>query len=176
MRVRPEHVACAAILAALCVPAGAQTLESAQAPREIQAGIEGKHPAAYLILADKLFQAGDRDRAVFWFYLGQLRYRTHLRARPTLPSHADPALFGSLFETVGPRINAYAFGDVPGLARTLDRVLAWDAAHDDTYTPKDRTAPERAEVREGLVRLRDDILARQDEIRADRARVGLENR
>ena len=169
-------VSSAALLGPLAGPAVAQTLESARRPAEIEAGIEGKHPAAYLILADKLFEAGERDRAVFWFYLGQLRYRTYLQARPTLPPHADPALFASLFEMVGRRINPYAFGDIPALARVIDQVLAWDASHDDTYAPKERTAPERAQVRQGLARLRDDILARQEEIRADRARVGLENR
>ena len=166
----------AVLIACLTGPAVGQTLESAQSPSEIEAGIEAKHPAAYLILANKLFEAGQRDRAVFWFYLGQLRYRTYLLARPTLPPHGDPALFASLFETIGTRINPYAFGDIPALARTLDAVLAWDEAHDDTFTPKERVAAERAQVRQGLGALRDDILAQQDEIRADRADVGLENR
>lgn len=171
-----KTIAALACLIALAGPISAQEDFNKETPAQIQAGIEAKHPAAYLILASKLFQAGDRDGGVFWFYLGQLRYRTHLAARPGLDPTGDPALFGSLFEVIGSRINQYAFGDVPALARMIDRALAWDEAHEDGFTPKDRFAAERATIRNGLAALRTDVLSRQDEIRATRRQNGLGNR
>ena len=63
---------------------------------ELKKGIEKRHPAAYYLLAQKLFASGGRDEAVFWFYAGQLRYRFHLAASPELPTSGDPALFASL--------------------------------------------------------------------------------
>ena len=57
-------------------------------------------------------------------------YGVHHLLRPD----ADPALFASLSEVVGRPINEYAFGDIPALAATIDRVLAWHAANDDPFT------------------------------------------
>ena len=69
-------------------------------PEQLQEGIEGRHPAAYYILAAKLFAGGKKDDAVFWFYLGQLRYRFHLAANPELDPPGDPALFASRLKAI----------------------------------------------------------------------------
>ena len=45
-----------------------------QTPEQLKAGIERKHPATYYILASKLFADANKDDAVLWFYVGQLRY------------------------------------------------------------------------------------------------------
>ena len=165
------------VLAALAGPCQAGAGDFArQSPAALKAGIEGKHPAAYFVLAKKEFEAGRRDEAVFWLYLGQVRYRAHLRARPNLEPSGDPALFSSLMEVVGRPINEYAFGNIPVLASTIDDVLAWDAAHPDGFTSKESHAGTRATVRQGLAELKAEILTRQDEIRATRARNGLGNR
>ena len=42
---------------------------------QLRKGIENQHPSYFYILAGKLFAAGKKDEAVFWFYAGQLRYR-----------------------------------------------------------------------------------------------------
>lgn len=137
------------------------------------AGIETQHPADYFRLASQLFSAGKKDEAVFWFYAGQLRFRARLATHPELPRDGEPALFASLFETIGPPINQYAFGDIPGLARVIDRVLAWDAARADPFSVP---GPARAGVANGLRAMKADMLARADTIRAQRASRGLENR
>src|SRR5690349_19842431 len=80
-----------------------------ETPAQMKAGIEGKHPATYYMLAGRLFKDGDKDEAVFWFYLGQLRYRFHLAVATNLDPSGDPALFGSLSEVVGRPLNEYAF-------------------------------------------------------------------
>jgi hypothetical protein len=146
---------------------------SSQSAEQLAAGIEHKHPAAPLMLAQRLFAKGDKDQAVFWFYLGQLRYRAYLAAKPGLDPSGDPAVFASLMEVVGRPINEYAFGDIPALAATIDRVIAWDGSHPDDFAPP---AQSRDQVKDGLRKLRASILERRDQIRAERTANGLPNR
>lgn len=146
-----------------------------QTPEQIIAGAETIHPAGLYVLASKLMAAGRKDEAVRWFYIGQLRYRFHLMTEP--PNAADEhPLFGALSETVGRPVNEYAFGDIDGAAAGIDAALAWDAAHPNGTTSKDSYPEQLAQVREGLEKLRDDMLARKGEIRETRTRNGLENR
>jgi hypothetical protein len=134
------------------------------------------HPADDYKHAMALFKAGQRDEAVYVFYRGQLRYRIYLRAHPNLKPDGDPALFASLNEIVGRPINEYAFGDIPALAETIDRVLAWEAANDDPYTPKAQYAAAHAEVSAGLQSLRNQIVQQREQIRAQRRAANLPNR
>jgi hypothetical protein len=143
---------------------------------QIKAGIEARHPAAYYVLASKLFQAGSRDEAVFWFYAGQLRYRFHLAANPTLPPSGDPALFASLSEVVGGPINEYAFGDIDAATATMDKVLEWDEKTGNGFTSKKTHAAPWKQMREGLGKLRDYARTNADQMRAQRKQNGLENR
>lgn len=143
---------------------------------QLKKGIETRHPAAYYVLAGKLFESGGRDEAVFWFYAGQLRYRFHLAASPDLPKSGDPALFASLSEVIGRPINEYAFGDLPALEATLDKVLAWDERADNGLTSKSAHAAEWKDIRAGLGNMREYIRSNGDQIRAQRKQNGLENR
>jgi hypothetical protein len=79
-------------------------------------------------------------------------------------------------EVVGRPVNEYAFGDLPALARTIGEVLAWDDAHPDAMTPKERFGAQRDGIRRGLAQMRDEALAQADQIRATRVRNGLTNR
>ena len=160
-------------LAQALPPPDAEML-SRQPTRQIIDRIETKHPATYFLLAKRLFVEGEREEAVFWFYLGQIRYRSYLKLNPKLDPSGDPALFSSLFEVVGRPINVYAFGDIPKLIDTIDRALEWDGSHADTYAPK--ASPDRNQIVNGLRALKVSILAQQDEIRASRTAKGLENR
>lgn len=167
-----------ALVAVAIVTVGPAT---AQSPPPAVAGIveklAGQHPAAYYQQAAALFKEGRRDDAVFLFYLGQLRFRTHLTARrATLKPDADPAVFSSLSEVLGRPLNEYAFGDIPSLVKTIDAVLAYDRANPDTFTPPDQFAEAHANVRDGLQKLRISIEADIDSIRAMRLRNGLQNR
>ncbi len=158
-----------------CGQAQASTDYMDQTPASIEAGIEAKHPVAYLVVATKLFQGGQKDEAVFWFHLGQLRYRTYLMARPKLDPTGDAALFSSLYSSIGPAINRYASADPGKLTKTIDRVLAWDDAHDDTFTSKRTYAAERESVRKGLIELREYNFAQAEQIKTMRSANGLEN-
>lgn len=146
-----------------------------QTPAQIIAQADSVHPATLYILASKLMGEGRMDDAVRWFYIGQLRYRFHLATNP--PSIADDqTLFSALSESVGRPINEYAFGDVDAAVAQIDAALAWDAAHPNNFTSKERYARELAEMRTGLQELRNDMMANKEYIRETRTRNGLENR
>ncbi|AMY08359.1 hypothetical protein LuPra_01556 [Luteitalea pratensis] len=145
-------------------------------PDQLKASIEKQHPAAYYVLAGKLFASGEKDEAVFWFYAGQLRYRFHLAANPDLPPSGDAALFASLSEVLGRPINKYAFGDVVQVTATIDKVLAWDGRTANGYTSKTTHAAAWKGIRDGLGQLRSHLVQSGDQIRAQHKQNGLENR
>lgn len=134
------------------------------------------HPAALYTLAMKLFEDGNKDEAVFWFYAGQLRYRFFLKASKNLEKTGDSALFGSLSETIGKPINEYAYGDIPKLLRTIDKVLEWDAATPNKTTSKTVHASELKQIRDGLISMSKKIEASKEQIRKQREANGLPNR
>ena len=73
-------------------------------------------------------------------------------------------------------MNEYAFGDIPRLAKTIDDVLQWDATHENGFTSKSAHPQDSADIRDGLVKMRDHILKNQEDIKRQRKTNGLENR
>jgi len=74
------------------IAAGGKDAADQSPSQSIQAlavGIEHEHALAALELSKHLWEAGRRDDAVFFFYLGQLRYRAYLSANPTATRRAD---------------------------------------------------------------------------------------
>ena len=135
---------------------------------ELQKGIQDAHPATYMILATKLFEAGRKDDAVFWLYAGQLRYRFLLAAHPEADPSGDKALFASLHEVVGRPINEYAWGDLPALRATLNRVLDWDKAERNGFTSVTTYAQQWNTTRAGLQTLIAYTTDHAEEIRQQR--------
>ena len=145
-------------------------------PEQLKKGIENQHPATYYILAEKLFAAGKKDEAVFWFYAGQLRFRFHATANPKADPSGDPALLASMNESLGEPINRYAFGDLKTLHKTLDSVLAWDQTTPNGFTSKEKNAQAWNDTRAGLRKLIEHIDQNADSIRKQRTANGLDNR
>jgi hypothetical protein len=145
-------------------------------PEQLMRGIENEHPSTCYILASKLFETGKKDDAVFWFYVGQLRFRFHVSANPNLDPSGEPALLASLNEVIGRPINEYAFGDLKALADTFARVLAWDQKTPNGFTSTKDHAAEWKKVRDGLGGMRTYVMENGDTIRAQRKANGLENR
>lgn len=81
-----------------------------------------KSPIALFGPALALFQNGDKDTAVFWFYAAQLRTRYKM----AIENSDEGNLLSIMLITVGPQINNYAFRDIKKLSATLDQVLTWD--------------------------------------------------
>ena len=159
------------LFSGLLSPVQAQSLNI-----EEVSSLEGQHPSEYFKRANTLFQQGQKDEAVFVYYVAQLRYRTYVSARPNLPPDQDPALLSSLMATMGPSINQYAFGDLPRLTKTIDAVLAYGSRKQDTLTPRSQYPQAHKSVRSGLMQLKSHIVKDGKSIRAERAASGLENR
>ena len=83
---------------------------------ELAGSVEHEHPLATLELSKRLWEAGRKDEAVFFFYLGQLRFRAHLLANRNGDPTGGRALFDALMSTMGPPINQYAFWRYSGIA------------------------------------------------------------
>ena len=166
------------LLAWVSLSAFAQNMEELekQTPAQLERGIENEHPVTHYVLAARLFESGQKDKAVFWFYAGQLRYRFHLAANPNLPPDGDGALFGALSSSLGQPINEYAFGDLDALRATLDNVLAWDAKTKNGFTSKEKHAKVLGEIRGGLTEMIAYVEKNRETIRKQRAANGLENR
>lgn len=138
--------------------------------------IPAQHPAAYYVLATRLMAANRQDDAVFWFYVGQLRYRIRLACHPDLAPDGEPALFASFQQTVGAPINEYAGGDPDQWAAAMTRALEWDERTPNGFEPKAACAAHIAEQRSGMGQLIDHVRSNKEQIRAERASRGLTNR
>jgi len=148
-----------------------------QSSEELLKGIEAKHPVTYYALATNNFKNGKKDEAVFWYYVGQIRYRFHLSAKKdTLDPTQDPALFSSLNQTLGPSINEYGFGDLDEMVKIIDRAIKWDKEHENKFTNVEEFKKQHAEVLEGLKKLRKMAIDDGDKIRKQREENGLSNR
>ena len=152
-------------------------LGAAQRPEaEVEAKLPASHPALYYAYAKRMFTQGRKDDAVFWFYIGQLRYRFYLLATPQLSPDGDPALMASLNATVGQAINEWAGGDPKSWAQQMERALQWDAEKENGFTSKSTNEQQWREIRGGLAALRDQVIRDEAKIRAEREKRGLSNR
>lgn len=143
---------------------------------EIEQRLEESHPVTYYLYAQRLFEKNDKNAAVMWFYVGQLRFKFHLLANPNLPADGEPATMGALNETLGRAINEWAGGSPKDWSASIDKALAWDNVHANAFTSKKQHAKDLEELRAGLAGLSQYIIANTDNIRANRAQAGLENR
>ena len=80
-------------------------------------------PPVLYVLSSVLFNNDRKDEAMFWFYAGQLRGR--IDANICADKTARSAI-AEMNQRLGPRINEYAFADIPKLTNTVERVLAWE--------------------------------------------------
>ncbi|WP_051356792.1 hypothetical protein [Azorhizobium doebereinerae] len=161
--------ACLLLLPTGTTPAWPQ---AAGAPAASADAVNAQEATALLRRAGRQWANGKKEDAVFWFYAGQLRFRAFLAAHPDLDPSGAPALFASLMESLGQPINAYAFGDISALIRTIDKVLTWDEANPEPGLPP----AARQSARAGLIELRDKVRIEAAAIRAEREAKGLENR
>jgi hypothetical protein len=143
---------------------------------DVESQLANSHPSSFYAYAARLFEEGDRQEAVTWFFVGQLRYKYLVATQPALPPDGEPALMASLNSLIGQFINEWAGGDPIAWAGSISSAIEWDAANGNSVTPKDLAPAEQEEVRSGLIRLRDHILANADEIRDQRKAAGLEVR
>lgn len=142
-------------------------------PAEIESRLPNAHPVNYYVYAGRLWAAGDKDKAVFWRYVGQLRYRFLLLTEPHADPSGDPAMFASFQETIGRPIDLYAGSDTTKWAEEVNEVLKWDEANPNGFTSKTKYSKQWDEARASLVKLREYVLAHAEDIKTQRAQQGV---
>ena len=153
----------------VCANPVAEKAAEVMDPKAIADVLEGADTADPLLLMRVslgLLEAGQRDKAVFWFYAGQLRARYW----PKLQGENGQILMIYLM-TIGEQVNAAAFRDIPALVRTLDQVVAWDErtfarwAAAMKLDPEDRALLERRrKAVEGLEPYKKHLLAQRESL------------
>jgi hypothetical protein len=165
-----------AILPQLVVAAPPDRPTSTMTLAQVEASLPRAHPAEYYLYAQRLFQSGRKDDAVFWFYVGQLRYRFYLSANPKLPESGDPAVFASLNDSIGRSINEYAGGNPTTWVVAIDRALAWDKISPNYFTSKQQFPAQYNGITTGLSKLREMVQSEAENIKNERTNNGLPNR
>jgi hypothetical protein len=111
-------------------------------------------PLSLMLASSRLFQRGDRDNAVYWFYAGQLR----ARYSPQLTGE-NAQLIAIFLMTIGEPINAYAMRDIKKMTPVLDRVLKWDEQTFPAWARENKIDPANPELLQRRVRARDGLAA-----------------
>jgi hypothetical protein len=128
--------------------------------QKVEERLSNSHGAVYYGYAARLFNEGRKEEAVLWFYVGQIRFRFDLAAKPDADSSGGPALLASLNSSIGARINDWAAKDTALWLRQINRALEWDATRPNGVTSKATFKKEYEEVRSGLTRMREEIVTR----------------
>ncbi len=156
-------------------PSSRESILPEQNLDELITDIENKHPVTYFLLAGNVFNEGDKDRAVEWYYIGQIRFRAYLMANPDLDPSADGALYASLKSVLGPQINEYAGADPDKWVTLIDNAIIWHRSHPNGHTPKNTYPDIYAEVEAGFMSFKQQVAKNKVEIRKQREQNGLPN-
>jgi hypothetical protein len=138
---------------------------SRAAVEEVLRAADHAEPLLLIQMASRLFVLGDKDRAVFWFYAGQLR----ARYSPQLTGQ-NAQLVTIFVMTLGEELNAYAMRDVPAMTSTMNKALTWDAqtfeswARANRFNPRDpELVQRRTQARDGLVALATELTSKRQD-------------
>lgn len=148
-------------------------------------------PEAMFALAVRLYDLGEKDEAVYWFYTAQ--YRARLFASvvdPSSPRAIGSAGFelmqayGAFQQLAGEYINGYGFGDLAKLDKTLHVVLEEGMQLPDfaTLFPEVKLIPQpdwpakNKVVNDGLSGMIETIKSQADSIRETRKKNGLDGK
>ena len=123
-------------------------------------------PLILMAAAMPLLEAGQYDKAIFYFYAGQLRARYW----PKLQGE-NSQILTSFLMTIGEQINGVAFRNIPRLLKTIDDVVIWDKRSFSRWAiamnldPMDTSlVKRRLKAVEGLGPYKDDLLLRREKL------------
>jgi hypothetical protein len=143
------------------------------------------------VMAIRLFDLGQKDEAVYWFYSAQYRGRLFSAildqdkaAGIGSPEFELPAAFASFNALAGDYINSYAFGDVPKLEQTLAKVEdegkslpemeeIYPKVH---FIAKDKWSEKNERVSKGLAGFLSYVKANEDSIKQQRRKNGIDDK
>jgi hypothetical protein len=90
-------------------------------------------PNTLMVLASRLYDVGQRDEAVFWFYVARYRFLTLVSVLDDGRLAEANTATRAFVELVGPAINGYAFCNLEKQDEAERRALAWVTAN--PYAP-----------------------------------------
>src|SRR5213080_239710 len=143
------------------------------------------------VAAIRLYDLGYRKEAVYWFYSAQYRGRQFgiLLDQSKMGSIGSPGFEllqaqNAFFQLVGPYINGYAFGDMDGLVKVVERVQQegrripdLEAAYPGvTFRNKSEWPSANADLADGMNQLISMLKEKKDDIKRQRIERGVEEK
>lgn len=142
---------------------------------QLETDLTARHPAGYLQLADALWQAGQFDKAVVMFYVGQIRYRAYINTLPEGRASLEEQRYDELKAELGEPLNQYAARNLDRWVELIDRAIAWHRDNPSSFLPKDKYKLLYDLTLYDYRQLREYIINNKALIRQQRAAQGLEN-
>jgi len=143
------------------------------------------------VAAIRLYDLGYRKEAVYWFYSAQYRGRQFgiLLDQSKMGSIGSPGFEllqaqNAFFQLVGPYINGYAFGDMDGLVKVVERVQKEGRRIPDLQTTypnvafrsKSEWESANTDLADGMGKLISTLKEKKDDIRRQRIQQGIEEK
>ncbi len=141
--------------------------------------------------AIRLYDLGYRKEAVYWFYSAQYRGRQFgiLLDQSKMGSIGSPGFEllqarNAFFQLVGPYINGYAFGDMDGLVKVVERVQQEGRKIPDlqttypnvTFRSKSEWESANTDLADGMGNLISTLKEKKDDIKRQRIQQGIEEK
>jgi hypothetical protein len=141
------------------------------------------------VAAIRLYDLGYRKEAVYWFYSAQYRGRQFgvLLDQTKMGSIGDPGFEllhaqNAFYQLVGTYINGYAFGDMNGLAKIVERVQREGRQIPDlqaaypgvTFKSKSEWQSINTKLADGMNQLVSMLKEKKDDIKRQRVERGME--
>ena len=141
--------------------------------------------------AIRLYDLGYRKEAIYWFYSAQYRGRQFgvLLDQTKMGSIGSPGFEllhaqNAFYQLVGPYINGYAFGDMDGLVKIVERVQKERRRIPDlqatypgvTFRNKSEWPSANADLADGMNQLISMLKEKKDEIKRQRIERGMEEK
>ena len=134
------------------------------------------HPVGFYLLAIKLFKQDEKDEAIFWFYVGSIRYRYFLSSVQTDPFEPENELFGKVQFEIGCTVLDYAGGNPIFWAAQIENANKWDTEHLNFFYPKKNNPGALAEIKLNMQQLQQKLLDEKEDIIRQRIENGAEVR
>jgi hypothetical protein len=143
------------------------------------------------VAAIRLYDLGYRKEAVYWFYSAQYRGRQFgvLLDQTKMGSIGSPGFEllhaqNAFYQLVGPYINGYAFGDIDGLVKIVERVQKegrripdLQAAYPSvTFKSQSEWMSANTDLANGMNQLISTLKEKKDEIRRQRIERGMDEK
>ena len=143
------------------------------------------------VAAIRLYDLGYRKEAVYWFYSAQYRGRQFsvILDQAKMGSIGSPGFEllqaqNAFFQLVGPYINGYAFGDMNGLVKVLERVQQEGRKIPDLQTTypdvafrsKSEWESANTDLADGMGKLISTLKEKKDDIRRQHIQQGVEEK